>query len=139
MGRCGRWVMTFAYSVVSFCLSHCVGVLVCVGVCVRGCVGVGAWAHGCAAVTYNEVTWFERVRETLFKFKDICPFSRPAGFRDAVDQLLALSHDFLSVATTYGKIIVSEHFLPDFQKTIQPLDMGGAAGGLKFAIHDVSR
>jgi hypothetical protein len=33
----------------------------------------------------------------------------------------------------YGRIIISERFLPAFQKTIKPIDaIGGTAGGLKY-------
>ena len=43
-----------------------------------------------------------------------------------------LAHDFVYAAETYGKIIISEHCLPQDMKTIKPCDIGGVAGGLKF-------
>ena len=35
-----------------------------------------------------------------------------------------LSRDFVHVAKTYGKIIISERFLPESHKTIQPVSVG---------------
>lgn len=46
-------------------------------------------------------------------------------------ELLSLSKDFVNVASMYGKIIISERFLPNAEKTIQPTNMGGIAGGYK--------
>jgi len=36
------------------------------------------------------------------------------------------------VARVYGKLIINEKELPDHQKTIKPVKIGGAAGGVKF-------
>ena len=38
--------------------------------------------------------------------------------------LIGLAQDFLYSATSYGKIIISEVFLPDHQKTIKPVEIG---------------
>jgi hypothetical protein len=43
--------------------------------------------------------------------------------------------DFLLSARTYGKIIISEAFMPDHLKTIQPIAIGGLAGGTKCTAH----
>ena len=43
----------------------------------------------------------------------------------------ALEEAFVRKAELYGKIIISERFLPLSQKTIKPLDIGGRAGGIK--------
>ncbi len=37
-------------------------------------------------------------------------------------------------AKTYGKIIISEVYLPDREKSIKPADLGGGAGGIKYEI-----
>jgi len=40
--------------------------------------------------------------------------------------LARLSVDFVEIAKTYGKVIISEHLLPDSKKTIKPLSLGKA-------------
>lgn len=54
-------------------------------------------------------------------------------FRD----LSRLAHDFVYAATTYAKIIISESCLPDHEKTIKPIDLGGVAGGQKFVCQNI--
>ena len=52
--------------------------------------------------------------------------------------LSALSSDFLSLARTYGRTIISEYFLPRHQQTIQPNPhLGGWAGGRKFTARGI--
>jgi len=47
--------------------------------------------------------------------------------------LSVLSKDFVHCAMIYGKIIISERFLPVEHKTLQPIDsLGGVVGGDKF-------
>lgn len=41
--------------------------------------------------------------------------------------LINLMNDFIMIASTYGKIIVSEGYLPDHLKTIRPQELGGIA------------
>ena len=50
------------------------------------------------------------------------------------DALHRLSVDFLGVAETYGKVIISELSLPDSEKSIPPINIGGVAGGSKYAV-----
>ncbi|EFA75197.1 hypothetical protein PPL_11271 [Heterostelium album PN500] len=47
------------------------------------------------------------------------------------------SNDFVYCANTFGKIIISEVNLPDEQKTIKPLSLGGVAGGYKYKCQDI--
>jgi len=49
------------------------------------------------------------------------------------DAMHRLSMDFLGVAETYGRVIISELSLPDEDKTIKPINIGGVAGGSKYA------
>lgn len=51
--------------------------------------------------------------------------------------LLHLAQDFVEAATGYGKIIISEHFLPPEKKTIQPQSLPGIIGGEKFVVHNI--
>lgn len=49
-----------------------------------------------------------------------------------------LAQDFLSSATAYGKIIISEYGLPLHLKTIKPsTDMGGFLGGKKYRVRNI--
>ena len=48
------------------------------------------------------------------------------------EQLAHLARDFVYCSKTYGKIIISEYYLPDEKKTIKPLQAGGIAGGSKY-------
>ena len=50
------------------------------------------------------------------------------------DAMHRLSVDFLGVAETYGKVIISELSLPDNEKSIPPINIGGVAGGSKYAV-----
>lgn len=48
----------------------------------------------------------------------------------------SLSQDFIDAASTYGKIIISEAFLPASKKTIKPTNHQGI-GGDKFVVNDI--
>jgi hypothetical protein len=50
---------------------------------------------------------------------------------------VALAHDFVYAATTYGKIIIAERHLPANLKTIPSSHSGGLAGGDKFVCHSI--
>lgn len=49
-------------------------------------------------------------------------------------KLAYLAHDFQHAAEVYGRIIISERYLPVEDKTIKPLDIGGVAGGDKYVV-----
>jgi hypothetical protein len=51
---------------------------------------------------------------------------------DNTASLKQMQHDFLYIAKTCGRMIISEVYLPDEQKTIKPIDLGGIAGGAKY-------
>lgn len=61
-----------------------------------------------------------------------------------------LSQDFIYAATScvfstcfvhfvsrYGKIIISEYYLPVHHKTIKPIELGGVLGGQKYVVHNI--
>eukprot|EP01113_Clastostelium_recurvatum_P028334 TRINITY_DN3429_c0_g1_i2.p1 TRINITY_DN3429_c0_g1~~TRINITY_DN3429_c0_g1_i2.p1 ORF type:complete len:2680 (+),score=686.41 TRINITY_DN3429_c0_g1_i2:120-8159(+) len=53
-------------------------------------------------------------------------------------RISSLSKDFLHIAITFGKIIISEAYLPNRFKTIKPVsNLGGQAGGEKYVYHGV--
>eukprot|EP00752_Nemacystus_decipiens_P012980 g11486.t1 len=47
-------------------------------------------------------------------------------------RLTTVNRDFVAAAVTYGKTIISEYFLPTRDKSIRPVEYGGACGGIKF-------
>jgi Clustered mitochondria/Translation initiation factor eIF3 subunit 135 len=47
-------------------------------------------------------------------------------------RLRNLESDFVYAAEAYGRIIIAENVLPDSQKSIRPVSVGGVAGGSKF-------
>ena len=53
-------------------------------------------------------------------------------------RLIQLAQDFVSSATIYGKLIISEHLLPLEMRTIKPTNkVGGYLGGDKYIVNDV--
>ena len=56
---------------------------------------------------------------------------------EANQELMHLSQDFVHAARTYGRIIISEVYLPMKRKTIKPLNLGGVAGGEKYIVHNI--
>ena len=51
--------------------------------------------------------------------------------------LYNLTEDFVHTAKTYGKIIISEAFLPPEKKTLGICKIGGTAGGDKYIVHNI--
>lgn len=56
---------------------------------------------------------------------------------DKYRKLSNLAHDFVYAAQTYGRIIISERYLSNEQKTIKPKSMGGIAGGEKYIVQGI--
>jgi hypothetical protein len=61
----------------------------------------------------------------------------PDDGSDKFLRLRNLAHDFISTAEMYGKIIISEFYLPVEEKTIKPFSAGGIAGGMKFLCQSI--
>jgi hypothetical protein len=53
------------------------------------------------------------------------------------EQITDVSSVFLSLAETYGTMIIRELCLPRARKTIKPLDLGGIIGGTKYITHGI--
>ncbi|KAL6066162.1 Clu domain-containing protein [Balamuthia mandrillaris] len=76
--------------------------------------------------------WQERDWMAEFQRLDAMPDSR------AKYQALALlSRDFVKTASMYGRIVISEYFIPPEKKTIKPVNVGGLAGGEKFICRNI--
>ena len=63
------------------------------------------------------------------KFEVITLFPHNSNMHKKYQQLTSLHNNFLHIAETFGKIIISEHFIADEYKTIPPTNMPGQAGG----------
>lgn len=49
-------------------------------------------------------------------------------------ELSSLYRDFIYAAKTYGRIIISEKYLPEDKRTIKAFNPGGLAGGIKYKV-----
>ncbi len=63
--------------------------------------------------------------------------SNAAETISAYQRVMDIAKDFLHVAQSYGKIIITERFLSNEEKTIKPIDVGGRAGGVKYIVSGV--
>ncbi|PRP83340.1 hypothetical protein PROFUN_09321 [Planoprotostelium fungivorum] len=52
-------------------------------------------------------------------------------------EMINLAQDFVHNAKTYGKIIISERYLDEEQKTVKPVKFGGLAGGQKYVVNNI--
>jgi len=67
-------------------------------------------------------------------------FQRISALEDSAEkykQLSQIAHEFVYVAETYGRVIISELYLPDDRKSIKPVNLGGRAGGSKYIVHNI--
>jgi len=77
---------------------------------------------------------FQAIMEKISTFSPNTPINEEITTNLA---LIGLAQDFLYSATAYGKIIISEVYLPDSKKTIKPANVGGVAGGSKYIAQDI--
>ena len=81
--------------------------------------------------------WNERFQRTIKMMREFTT-NTPLKRRIRVGRdLINLYQDFIYSSCTYGKIIISEIFLPEDEKTIKPKEMGGVAGGKKYIVGNI--
>ena len=73
---------------------------------------------------WNEM--FQAILEEVDESRDM------RSYEEKYRQLAQLAVDFVAVSKTYAKLIISELFLPEEEKTIKPRHLGGMAGGVKY-------
>jgi len=56
---------------------------------------------------------------------------------NAYSKLGKLYQNFIDTATLYGKILISERYLPEECRTFKSCDIGGIAGGEKFLVQNI--
>lgn len=82
--------------------------------------------------TQRNLAWNEKFQEIYDALPDEFDFENMEVHRGFFVELLRVTKDFVHLAELYGKIIISEKELPDDEKTIKPIDIGGIAGGSKY-------
>lgn len=75
--------------------------------------------------------WNSSFQEAASAVRKLKPNSSQNELLRAYEKVSNISRDFIYTATTYGKIIISEVYLPPEDKTIKPI-RGGIAGGEKY-------
>eukprot|EP01127_Copromyxa_protea_P011133 TRINITY_DN2779_c1_g2_i1.p1 TRINITY_DN2779_c1_g2~~TRINITY_DN2779_c1_g2_i1.p1 ORF type:complete len:1346 (-),score=201.42 TRINITY_DN2779_c1_g2_i1:119-3904(-) len=81
--------------------------------------------------------WNRRFRHCIWAIRNLEPTAQLAPRIEANLNLMHLSQDFIYAATSYGKIIISEYYLPVKNKTIKPIELGGVLGGQKYIVHNI--
>jgi len=100
----------------------------------------GYMSDDCEISSSNErVSEFDNIRLKQ-KHDYASRFNEALSTKDVLtryNKLAAVSHDFTTKALTIGKLIISELRLNSPEKTIQPVNIGGKAGGEKFLHQDI--
>jgi hypothetical protein len=78
----------------------------------------------------DSASWNSRLQACLDMPDDPDPLTK---YR----RLGQLSTDFCEAATTFGKIVISEHLLHDDLKTLPTTNIGGVAGGAKYVVRGI--
>eukprot|EP01124_Arcella_intermedia_P007744 TRINITY_DN14795_c0_g1_i2.p1 TRINITY_DN14795_c0_g1~~TRINITY_DN14795_c0_g1_i2.p1 ORF type:complete len:549 (+),score=143.34 TRINITY_DN14795_c0_g1_i2:117-1649(+) len=81
--------------------------------------------------------WNRRFRACLNRLRRLEPTSQLSDRIETNLDLMHLAQDFIYAATAYGKIIISEYYLPRKEKTIKPCALGGLMGGQKYIVHNI--
>lgn len=81
--------------------------------------------------------WQGRYQELSKLIREITEKTPCQSLISFLSALSELATDFTTTAKQYGKIIVSELFLPTHMKTITPVTVGGVAGGEKYIVHNI--
>lgn len=84
-----------------------------------------------------EFDWNDKFQKAMDEIQNLTPNSSILQQEKAYHQLANLSTDFIYTVKTYARIIISEAYLPDDQKIIKPVDVGGIAGGSKYIVQRI--
>ena len=82
-------------------------------------------------------TWTRRFQECVRDVSSLTIDTRVEDVMRTNTELMHLSDDFVHAARTFGKIIITEAFLPVEKKTIKPRTIGGIVGGEKYIVHSI--
>eukprot|EP01102_Stenamoeba_stenopodia_P004195 TRINITY_DN1440_c0_g2_i2.p1 TRINITY_DN1440_c0_g2~~TRINITY_DN1440_c0_g2_i2.p1 ORF type:complete len:343 (+),score=69.92 TRINITY_DN1440_c0_g2_i2:277-1305(+) len=80
--------------------------------------------------------WNQRFQEVFSKYLKVQEVDTSLReYQHISTELFQLAQDFLECVKTYGKIIIEERYFQE--KTIDPIDLGGKAGGAKYIIRGI--
>ena len=82
-------------------------------------------------------SWGYRFKVCMEKLLSITMYTNLDEVININTELMLLSDDFVNTAKRFGKLIISESYLPIKQKTIVPTTIGGIVGGEKYIVHDI--
>eukprot|EP01128_Nolandella_sp_AFSM9_P006750 TRINITY_DN3544_c0_g1_i1.p1 TRINITY_DN3544_c0_g1~~TRINITY_DN3544_c0_g1_i1.p1 ORF type:complete len:469 (+),score=102.11 TRINITY_DN3544_c0_g1_i1:92-1408(+) len=87
------------------------------------------------AGTYADINQrFQKVAQSIFS---VTTYHNATHLIQLNLEFIDISKDFLHAARKFGKVIISEIFLPYDQKTVRPIQMGGVIGGEKYIVHNI--
>ncbi|KAH3759766.1 Histidine kinase A [Pelomyxa schiedti] len=91
---------------------------------------------GATAVTgeATQLPWKEKTLHWNEQFQNI--IKQEDGL-EKYSQIAQFANDFVYSASLYGKIIISELGMPEKEKTIKPISIGGIAGGEKYIVRGI--
>lgn len=92
----------------------------------------GSGEHEFLSRNYNES--FQR---SLLRIRSLTPNTRREDRIAAYASVAHLAEDFQYTVQTYGRIIISEVYLPPEEKTVKTTKVGGIAGGDKYLVGNV--
>eukprot|EP01126_Amoeba_proteus_P011640 TRINITY_DN1473_c0_g1_i18.p1 TRINITY_DN1473_c0_g1~~TRINITY_DN1473_c0_g1_i18.p1 ORF type:complete len:812 (+),score=196.67 TRINITY_DN1473_c0_g1_i18:740-3175(+) len=83
------------------------------------------------------INWNERFQSCIQRLRELHINVTDQERTRLYAELVHLERDFLYCSETYGKIIISEYYLPNSEKTIKPVKKLGYAGGDKYIVHNI--
>ena len=96
-----------------------------------------AFFAGRSSASITEDDWNLRFQKAMDDIQNLNPNSSLVDKERVYRQLSDLSTDFIYTVKTYARIIISEVCLPDSQKIIKPVNIGGVAGGAKYIVQKI--
>src|SRR3990167_11307817 len=88
-------------------------------------------------VTSNDFDWNLKFQQAIDLITNLHPNSNRNEQIKAYLELERLSTYFIYTVKTYARIIISEVYLPNSEKIIKPVSIGGIAGGAKYIVQRI--
>eukprot|EP01111_Echinosteliopsis_oligospora_P013829 TRINITY_DN5061_c0_g1_i1.p1 TRINITY_DN5061_c0_g1~~TRINITY_DN5061_c0_g1_i1.p1 ORF type:complete len:804 (-),score=206.00 TRINITY_DN5061_c0_g1_i1:162-2573(-) len=84
-----------------------------------------------------KIDWNGRFQAAVDEVNTLSRNHSPAKRIEAYSKLGKLYQNFIDTATLYGKILISERYLPESCRTFKSANIGGIAGGEKFLVQNI--
>lgn len=78
-----------------------------------------------------------RFQEVAIQLFSLGIYNTQATLQKLNMEFLDISRDFLTAASSVGRIIISEVYISEKKKTIKPISVGGTIGGEKYIVHSI--